>query len=356
VLLVITVRGEAACGEYAVFPLRGTMIILVCPVGVNPNLSAIPAISLACRSCFRYSTAMSEKKEFRSGFIAIVGRPNVGKSTLMNCLLGEKISIISDKPQTTRNRIRGILSRPDAQLVFIDTPGIHKPLHKMNEIMVNTALGTYNEVDVIMLLVEATEQPGGGDRFIIDSLARVRTPVLLIINKIDLIAKERLLPLMQEYSGLYPFAEIIPVSALKQDLGGLVDAIVTRLPKGPKYFPEDQLTDQPERFIVSELIREKVFELTKEEIPYSTAVVIEEMKEEPELTRILATVYVDRDSQKGIVIGRNGALLKEIGTRARLDAEKLLGVKVFLQLWVKVKKGWRDDDRMLRNVGIIEEE
>ena len=299
---------------------------------------------------------MSEKKEFRSGFIAIVGRPNVGKSTLMNCLLGEKISIISDKPQTTRNRIRGILSRPDAQLVFIDTPGIHKPLHKMNEIMVNTALGTYNEVDVIMLLVEATEQPGGGDRFIIDSLARVRTPVLLIINKIDLIAKERLLPLMQEYSGLYPFAEIIPVSALKQDLGGLVDAIVTRLPKGPKYFPEDQLTDQPERFIVSELIREKVFELTKEEIPYSTAVVIEEMKEEPELTRILATVYVDRDSQKGIVIGRNGALLKEIGTRARLDAEKLLGVKVFLQLWVKVKKGWRDDDRMLRNVGIIEEE
>jgi len=299
---------------------------------------------------------MPEKKEFKSGFIAIVGRPNVGKSTLMNCLLGEKISIISDKPQTTRNRIRGILSRPDAQLVFIDTPGIHKPLHKMNEIMVNTALGTYNEVDVIMLLVEATEQPGGGDRFIIDSLARVRTPVLLIINKIDLIAKERLLPLMQEYSGLYPFAEIIPVSALKQDLGGLVDAIVTRLPKGPKYFPEDQLTDQPERFIVSELIREKVFELTKEEIPYSTAVVIEEMKEEPELTRILATVYVDRDSQKGIVIGRNGALLKEIGTRARLDAEKLLGVKVFLQLWVKVKKGWRDDDRMLRNVGIIEEE
>jgi len=207
-----------------------------------------------------------------------------------------------------------------------------------------------------MLLVEATEQPGGGDRFIIDSLARVRTPVLLIINKIDLIAKERLLPLMQEYSGLYPFAEIIPVSALKQDLGGLVDAIITRLPKGPKYFPEDQLTDQPERFVVSELIREKVFELTKEEIPYSTAVVIEEMKEEPELTRILATIYVDRDSQKGIVIGRNGALLKEIGTRARLDAEKLLGVKVFLQLWVKVKKGWRDDDRMLRNVGIIEEE
>jgi GTP-binding protein Era len=316
---------------------------------------------MACAApLFRVLYAMSNGKdnsrEFRSGFIAIVGRPNVGKSTLMNCLLGEKVSIISDKPQTTRNRIRGILSLPDAQLVFIDTPGIHKPLHKMNEIMVNTALGTYNEVDVIMLLVEATEKPGAGDKFIIDSLAKVKTPVILVINKVDLIAKERLLPLMQEYSGLADFAEIIPVSALKKDVGGLLDAIVKRMQRGPKYFPDDQLTDQPERFVVSEIIREKVFELTKDEIPYSTAVVIEEMKEEPELTRILATIYVDRDSQKGIVIGKNGALLKEVGTRARRDAEKLLGVKVFLQLWVKVKKGWRDDDRMLKNVGIIEEE
>jgi len=294
-------------------------------------------------------------KGFRSGFIAIIGRPNVGKSTLMNCLLGEKISIISDKPQTTRNRIRGILTLPDAQLVFLDTPGIHKPLHKMNEIMVKTALGTYGEVDVIMLLVEATERPGAGDKFIIETLSKIKTPVFLVINKVDLIAKERLLPLMQELSGLYPFAEIIPVSALKQDLGGLLDALLKRLPKGPKYFPDDQLTDQPERFVVTEIIREKIFELTKEEIPYSTAVVIEQMKEEPNLTSIHAMIYVERDSQKGIVIGKNGALLKEIGTRARLDAEKLLGVKVFLQLWVKVKKGWRDDDYMLRNVGIIEE-
>jgi len=292
---------------------------------------------------------------FKSGFIAIIGRPNVGKSTLMNCLLGEKISIISDKPQTTRNRIRGILTLPDAQLVFLDTPGIHKPLHKMNEIMVKTALGTYGEVDVIMLLVEATERPGAGDKFIIETLSRVKTPVFLVINKVDLIAKERLLPLMQELSGLYPFAEIIPVSALKQDLGGLVDALLKRLPKGPKYFPDDQLTDQPERFVVTEIIREKIFELTKEEIPYSTAVVIEQMKEEPNLTSIHAMIYVERDSQKGIVIGKNGALLKEIGTRARVDAEKLLGVKVFLQLWVKVKKGWRDDDHMLRNVGILDE-
>jgi len=294
-------------------------------------------------------------KGFRSGFVAIIGRPNVGKSTLMNCLLGEKISIISDKPQTTRNRIRGILTLPDAQLVFLDTPGIHKPLHKMNEIMVKTALGTYGEVDVIMLLVEATERPGAGDKFIIETLSKIKTPVFLVINKVDLIAKERLLPLMQELSGLYPFAEIIPVSALKQDLGGLLDALLKRLPKGPKYFPDDQLTDQPERFVVTEIIREKIFELTKEEIPYSTAVVIEQMKEEPNLTSIHAMIFVERDSQKGIVIGKNGALLKEIGTRARLDAEKLLGVKVFLQLWVKVKKGWRDDDYMLRNVGIIEE-
>jgi len=298
---------------------------------------------------------MDDAKNFKSGFIAIIGRPNVGKSTLMNCLLGEKISIISDKPQTTRNRIRGILTLPDAQLVFLDTPGIHKPLHKMNEIMVKTALGTYGEVDVIMLLVEATERPGAGDKFIIETLSKIKTPVFLVINKVDLIAKERLLPLMQELSGLYPFAEIIPVSALKQDLGGLMDAILKRLPKGPKYFPDDQLTDQPERFVVTEIIREKIFELTKEEIPYSTAVVIEQMKEEPNLTSIHAMIYVDRDSQKGIVIGKNGALLKEIGTRARLDAEKLLGVKVFLQLWVKVKKGWRDDDHMLRDVGIIEE-
>lgn len=298
---------------------------------------------------------MNDATNFKSGFIAIIGRPNVGKSTLMNCLLGEKISIISDKPQTTRNRIRGILTLPDAQLVFLDTPGIHKPLHKMNEIMVKTALGTYGEVDVIMLLVEATERPGAGDKFIIETLSKIKTPVFLVINKVDLIAKERLLPLMQELSGLYPFAEIIPVSALKQDLGGLMDAILKRLPKGPKYFPDDQLTDQPERFVVTEIIREKIFELTKEEIPYSTAVVIEQMKEEPNLTSIHAMIYVDRDSQKGIVIGKNGALLKEIGTRARLDAEKLLGVKVFLQLWVKVKKGWRDDDHMLRDVGIIEE-
>jgi len=239
--------------------------------------------------------------------------------------------------------------------VFLDTPGIHKPMHKMNEVMVKTALQTYNEVDVILMLVEAQEQPGGGDRFIVETLAKVKTPVFLLINKVDLIKKEALLPLMQVYSSMYKFAEIIPVSALKNDLGGLVETILKRLPQGPKYFPDDQMTDQPERFIVSELVREKVFELTKEEIPYSTAVVIEEMKEEPEITRISAVIYVERDSQKGILIGKGGGMLKEIGTRARLDAEKLLGTKIFLKLLVKVKKGWREDERMLKNFGILGE-
>jgi len=280
----------------------------------------------------------------------------VGKSTLLNALLGEKIAITSDKPQTTRNKIIGIVNQQNAQLVFMDTPGIHKPMHKMNEAMVKTALDTYSEVDVILMLVEATEKPGGGDRFIIETLSQVKTPVFLLINKVDLIKKDALLPLIQEYSTLYNFAEIIPVSALKKDLGGLLDMVLKRMPVGPKYFPDDQLTDQPERFVVAEMIREKVFELTKDEIPYSTAVVIEEMKEEPEITRITAIIYVERDSQKGILIGKGGAMLKQIGTLARHDAEKLLGTKIFLQLWVKVKKGWREDDRMLKNIGIIGEE
>ncbi len=299
---------------------------------------------------------MPGEKKFKSGFISIIGRPNVGKSTLLNSLLGEKIAIISDKPQTTRNRILGIVNRPGAQLVFIDTPGIHKPVRKMNEVMVKTALATYNEVDVVLMLVEATEKPGAGDRFIIETLSKVKTPVFLLINKVDLIEKQRLLPLMQEYSGLHSFAEIIPISALKNDLGDLVDTILNHLPQGPKYFPDDQLTDQPERFIVAELVREKIFELTKEEIPYSSAVVIEDMKEEPDITRIHAVIFVERDSQKGIIIGKGGGMLKQIGTLARQDAEKLLGVKVFLKLYVKVKKGWREDEGMLKNLGLVTEE
>lgn len=299
---------------------------------------------------------MTDEIKFKSGFVSIIGRPNVGKSTLLNGLLGEKIAIVSSKPQTTRNRILGIVNQPSAQIVFLDTPGIHKPMHRMNEVMVKIALRTYNEVDVILMLVEATEQPGGGDRFIIETLSEVKTPVFLLINKVDLIKKDALLPLIRKYSSLYKFAEIIPVSALKNDLGNLLETILKRLPRGPKYFPDDQFTDQPERFIVSELIREKVFELTKDEIPYSTAVVIEEMKEKPEITHIHAVIYVERDSQKGILIGKGGAMLKKIGTLARLDAEKLLGTKIFLKLLVKVKKDWREDERMLKNFGILLEE
>lgn len=300
-------------------------------------------------------TPMTENKKFKSGFISIIGRPNVGKSTLLNALLEEKIAIISDKPQTTRNRILGIVNQPGAQMVFMDTPGIHKPMHKMNEFMVKTALRTYNEVDVILMLVEANEQPGGGDRFIIETLQKVKTPVFLVINKVDLVKKEALLPLMQGCSKLYPFAEIIPISALKNDLDGLIEAITRRLPQGPQYFPDDQLTDQPERFIVSEIVREKIFELTKDEIPYSTAVVIEDMKEGVDITSIHAIIYVERDSQKGILIGRGGTMLKQIGTLARQDAEKLLGTKIFLKLYVKVKKGWREDVGMLKNIGILQE-
>jgi len=298
---------------------------------------------------------MPGDKKFTSGFVSIIGRPNVGKSPLMNTLLGEKIAIISDKPQTTRNRILGIVNRPGAQIVFMDTPGIHKPIHKMNEHMVDTALRTYGEVDVILMIVEAATQPGAGDKFIVETLAQVKTPVFLLINKVDLVEKERLLPLIREYSSLYSFAEIIPVSALRNDLGDLVPSLLRRLPAGPQYFPDDQLTDQPERFIISELVREKIFELTKEEIPYSTAVIIEEMKEEPGITRIHAVIYVERDSQKGIIIGSGGAMLKRVGTLARQDAENLLGTKIFLKLYVKVMKGWREDERVLRNIGVITE-
>jgi GTP-binding protein Era len=223
----------------------------------------------------------------------------------------------------------------------------------MNELMVKTALATYNEVDVILMVVEAAAPPGTGDTFIIDTLSKVQTPVLLMINKADRVKKESLLPLIHDYSKRYSFAEIIPISALYNDLGGLVAAILKRLPQGPKYFPDDQLSDQPERFIVSEIIREKIFELTEKEIPYSTAVIIEDMKEGPNITRITAIIYVERESQKSILIGKGGGMLKNIGTRARHDVEKLLGVKIFLQLWVKVKKNWRDDDHMLRTVGIL---
>ncbi len=296
---------------------------------------------------------MSENA-FKSGFVSIIGRPNVGKSTLLNSILGEKVSIVSDKPQTTRNRILGIRTLPGTQVIFIDTPGIHKPKHKLNEYMVKIALHTLDEVDIVLFMTEAGESIGGGDRYIIERLQDVRKPVFLLINKIDLVQKSSLLPLIEAYSRLYHFAEIFPVSALHGDnMSGLSEAIVRRLPEGPQYFPEDAVTDQPMRFIAAELVREKIFQLTYEEIPYSVAVGIEEFREEKEknVVFIRAVIFVDKDSQKGIIIGKGGKMLKRVGQLAREELEAIMGIKVFIELWVKVKSGWRGDDMILRMLG-----
>ena len=291
---------------------------------------------------------------FKSGFVSIIGRPNVGKSTLLNSILGEKVSIVSDKPQTTRNRILWIRTLPGTQVIFIDTPGIHKPKHKLNEYMVKIALHTLDEVDIVLFMTEAGESIGGGDRYIIERLQNVKKPVFLLINKIDLVQKSSLLPLIDEFSRLYNFAEIFPVSALHGDnVSGLSEAIVSRLPEGPQYFPDDAVTDQPMRFIAAELVREKIFQLTYEEIPYSIAVGIEEFREEKEknVVFIRAVIFVDKDSQKGIVIGKGGMMLKKVGQLAREELEAIMGIKVFLELWVKVKSGWRGDDMILRMLG-----
>ena len=291
---------------------------------------------------------------FKSGFVSIIGRPNVGKSTLLNAILGEKVSIVSDKPQTTRNRILGIRTLPGTQVIFIDTPGIHKPKHKLNEYMVKTALHTLDEVDIVLFMTEAGESIGGGDRYIIERLKDVKKPVFLLINKIDLVQKSLLLPLIDEFSRLYNFAEVFPVSALHGDnVSVLYDAIASRLPEGPQYFPEDAVTDQPMRFIAAELVREKIFQLTYEEIPYSIAVGIEEFREEKEknVVFIRAVIFVDKDSQKGMVIGKGGTVLKKVGQLARKDIEAIMGIKVFLELWVKVKSGWRGDESVLRMLG-----
>lgn len=297
-----------------------------------------------------------EKTKFKSGFVSIIGRPNVGKSTLLNILLGEKLAIISPKPQTTRNRILGIKNLPAGQIVFLDTPGIHKSPLKLNQAMVKTALATYNEVDVICFLIEANRPYHEENDFILQTLAKVTKPIFLVINKIDLVRKEELLPIMEKYSSLRKFEQIIPISALQgEGVDILVQELLPILPEGPRYFPEDMVTDLPERFLVAELIREKVFQLTREEIPYSTAVEVEEFKEKEEknLIVIKATIQVERDSQKGIIIGEKGRMLKEIGQRAREEIEALLGAKVFLELWVKVEKNWREDPRALRRMGFI---
>lgn len=295
---------------------------------------------------------MANEDKFRSGFITVIGRPNVGKSTLINAVTGQKIAAVSDKPNTTRNRILGIRTLPDAQLVFIDTPGIHKARGKLGKAMVHTALSAIEEADVILMMIEVKDPFGKGDSFIIGNLPK---PSILVINKIDTVRKGEILGVIDEsrrFEG--KFLEVIPVSAMKADgIDDLLATIVRYLPEGPKYFPEDMITDQPERFLAAEFIREKIFQLTKQEIPYKTAVVIEEFKDVPEkkLVRISAVIYVERSNHKGIIIGKRGEMLKEIGSLARQDIERVLGAKVFLELWVKVSERWTERENLIRDFG-----
>ncbi len=296
-----------------------------------------------------------EKKleKHKSGFVAVIGRPNVGKSTLINSLIGQKIAIMSDKPQTTRNRILCVLTQPDAQMVFLDTPGVHKPLHKLGEYMANTVVNTLKEIDAILFVVDATEKMGAGERFILERLAATRRPVVLVVNKVDLIDRKTVLPIIDGYRKQYEFAGVVPISAReKENLEALLGEVKKYLPEGPAYYPEDMVTDQPERLIVAELVREKLLELTRDEVPHSVAVDVDEMKTRPKGDiYIRATIYVERDSQKGIIIGGHGAMLKEAGRRARHDIETLLGAKVYLDLWVKVQRDWRNRPAVLKNLG-----
>lgn len=295
-----------------------------------------------------------EKNKHYSGFAAIVGRPNVGKSTLTNNLIGEKIAIMSDRPQTTRNKIMCIMNTDNAQIMFLDTPGIHKPHHKLGQYMVRTAESTLKEVDVILFVIDASEKKGAGEEYILEQLKKVKTPVILVVNKIDKLQdKSKLFTIMNEYSKYHNFAAIVPVSALEDtEFPGLVQEITKHLPEGPAYFPDDMITDQPERVIAAEMIREKILLSTRDEIPHSIAVEVEEFKErDNDDVYIRATIFVERESQKGIVIGAKGSLLKKIGKQAREDIEALLGCKVFLDLWVKVKPDWRNKDKALKQFG-----
>ena len=295
---------------------------------------------------------MSENAAFKSGFVTLIGRPNVGKSTLMNHLIGQKIAITSNKSQTTRNRIQTVLTLEDAQIVFLDTPGIHKAKNKLGDYMVNVAERTLNEVDVILWLVEPTTYIGAGERHIIEQLKKTRTPVILVINKTDTVKREEVLTFIDTYRKELDFHEIVPVSALKGDnTDVLVDCIVKYLPYGQPFYDEDTITDQPMRQIVAELIREKALRLLQEEIPHGVAVSIESMKEKGKICHIDATIVCERDSHKGIIIGKGGQMLKQIGSKARPDIEDLLEMQVNLQLWVKVKKDWRDSDFLLKNFG-----
>ncbi|CAM3054848.1 GTPase Era [Lactiplantibacillus plajomi] len=296
---------------------------------------------------------MAENTAFHSGFVAIIGRPNVGKSTLLNRVVGQKVAIMSDKAQTTRNRIQGIYTTADTQMVFIDTPGIHKPHSRLGDFMVKSALSTLGEVDAVLFMINADERRGAGDNFIIDRLKNVKKPIYLVINKIDQVHPDHLLEIMDQYKDALPWKEVYPISALEgNNVPELLATLKAQLPEGPQYYPSDQITDHPERFIISELIREKVLELTRQEVPHSTAVVIDSIKRQDEQKiHIQATIIIERPTQKGIIIGKGGSMLKKIGSLARRDIEHLLGDKVYLELWVKVQENWKDRQDLLASYG-----
>ena len=291
----------------------------------------------------------------KTGYASLVGRPNAGKSTLLNRIIGEKVAIVSDKPQTTRNRILAVKNYESGQIVFVDTPGIHRPLHRLNVRMVDAAVETLREVDVVVLVFDASTKPGHGDQYVSNLLKNLRIPAVLVLNKIDLVTKSTLLPLMEQVQRWHDFAAIVPVSAATGDgVEQLERVLLEQLPEGEPGFPEDYLTDQPERALVAETVREKVLQHTRAELPFSTAVVVDEFDEEERerLLRLYCTIFVETESQKPIVIGRGGEMIKRIGTEARLDLEKFFGTKVFLDLRVKVNPDWRDNDRVLDDIGV----
>ena len=297
------------------------------------------------------------RADYKSGFVTLIGRPNVGKSTLMNYLIGQKIAITSNKPQTTRNRIQTVLTTEEGQIVFVDTPGIHKAKNKLGEYMVNVAERTLNEVDVVLWLVEPSTFIGAGEQHIVEQLGRVKTPVVLVINKVDMVKKEEVLTFIDAYRKIYDFAAIVPVSARSgENTEELVKVIMKYLPYGPQFYDEDTITDQPERQIVAELIREKALHALNDEIPHGIAVAIDSMKYRKKIVDIDATIICERDSHKGIIIGKQGSMLKKIGSTARFEIERMLDLKVNLQLWVKVKKDWRDSDFLIKNFGYTKDE
>jgi GTPase len=303
-----------------------------------------------------YDEPAAEPAPPHAGFVSIVGLPNVGKSTLVNRLVGQKVSIVSDKPQTTRNRILAVVNRPGGQVVLFDTPGIHKPMHRMNERMVQAALRSLAQVELAVWLVDVTEAYGPGDRHVREALKRAGKPVILGLNKIDAVPKPRILPVIEQYRGQLDFVEVVPVSARSgENAELLLELMLRHLPAGPPLYPDDFLTDQPERFFVAEMIREPILRHTHEEIPYSVAVLIESFQEEEALVRIEASIVVERETQKGIVIGRGGSMLKTIGTEARREIEAFLDAKVFLGLHVKVRDHWRENARLLEEMGLDEE-